>query len=59
MFDRGSKREILLEIVTVLVNAIGTNEIVIEERAVRSEESRNRIDQAIRQAKSIIKEEGQ
>ena len=59
MFDRGSKREILLEIVTVLVDAIEDGPLEMDIRAPKSEESRNRIDQAIRQAKSIIKEEGQ
>jgi hypothetical protein len=59
MFDRGSKREVLLEIVTVLVDAIEDGPLEMAIRAPKSEESRNRIDQAIRQAKSIIKEEGQ
>jgi hypothetical protein len=57
MFDRGSKREVLLEIVTVLVDAIEDGEMAL--RAPKSEESVNRIHQAIRQAKSIINEEGQ
>ena len=67
MFDRESKRlaifiaqqneKILLEIVTVLVDAIEDGEMAL--RAPKSEESVNRIHQAIRQAKSIIREEGQ
>ena len=67
MFDKGrdlrmaikemSKREVLLEIVTVLVDAIEDGEMAL--RAPKSEESVNRIHQAIRQAKSIIREEGQ
>ncbi len=52
-----SKRETLLEIVTVLVNAIDTNQIVIEDRAIRSSESRNAINEAINKARFIIEKE--
>jgi hypothetical protein len=57
MFDKGSKREILLEIVTVLIKAIDTNQIVIEDRAIRSSESRNTINEAINQARFIIEKD--
>jgi|TARA_X000001382_G_scaffold36173_1_gene23822 hypothetical protein len=57
MFDMESKRETLLEIVTVLVNAIDTNQIVIEDRAIRSSESRNAINEAINKARFIIEKE--